>query len=583
MTGEPLGLSALFEPSCAPWIVHEDEDLIVVDKPRGVSTQSARPDEPDDLVYRLRRHIARREGSPFDDVYLGTHQRLDQETSGLLVFARRREANKGLARQFEERRVIKTYVALVYDPDGSLKGRLTLRDQLAQKAGRAVVVSGRSASNGKRRAGGKGKLAITHVAPLPDAPGLAREDWRWVELGIETGRTHQIRAQLAARGAAIVGDRWYGAGDPEDRRASRLMLHSARLELRHPASGEQIRYTAPLPCEMLLQARGQDGFEALEESLRAAAERRFALGQRRASGDTTAFRVVHGEADALPGLFVDVYGEHLVMHTHGGAAEAREAEVADRLAALGARGVYIKRRPRQANVVGDTRTRDLAPALPIRGEVAPDPLYVREAGVRYETRLGDGLSTGVFLDQRHNRVRVRELAEGRRMLNLFAYTGAFSVAAAAGGAASTTTVDVAAPALAWARRQLDGADGEHKCIKEDAFIYLARLGRRGARFDLIVCDPPTYSNAKKGKRWTSARYAQLARDVIALADHGADVLFCCNDARMSEPRFMKLVREGCEGTPVRLRARRAPADFPGALGVPERAKSIWVRVGTGRG
>src|SRR6185437_164758 len=95
-------------------VIFEDADLLVVDKPVGVSSQAADPDHPDDLVTRLRRYLAAADGTEgTDDAYVGVHQRLDRETSGVLVFARRREANAGLAAQFEGRRVKKTYVACV--------------------------------------------------------------------------------------------------------------------------------------------------------------------------------------------------------------------------------------------------------------------------------------------------------------------------------------------------------------------------------------------------------------------------------------------------------------------------------------
>src|ERR1022692_4129716 len=107
------------------WIVHEDRDIVVVDKPTGVSSQAADPDRPDDVVTRLQRHLARRASDP----YLGVHQRLDKDTSWLLVFARRREANAALATQFEGRTVEKTYLACVSGWRG--RDRAVLRHAIA--------------------------------------------------------------------------------------------------------------------------------------------------------------------------------------------------------------------------------------------------------------------------------------------------------------------------------------------------------------------------------------------------------------------------------------------------------------------
>ena len=161
----------------------------------------------------------------------------------------------------------------------------------------------------------------------------------------------------------------------------------------------------------------------------------------------------------------------------------------DRLAALGFDGVYLKVRPKQANTLVDTRKDELAPKQAVRGTSAADEIEVREEGVPYGVRLGDGLSTGLFLDQRTNRVRVREAAAGKSVLNLFAYTCAFSVAAAVGGAARTVSVDAAGVALERGRQNLArvGATDEarHQLVAADAFDWLAGAAKRKERFDLV--------------------------------------------------------------------------------------------------
>src|SRR5579862_414163 len=133
------------------WILHEDSDLIAIDKPPGVPSQAADPERPDDVVTRLSRYLTARG----EDGYLGVHQRLDRETSGVLVYARRREANKPLASQFEGRRVEKTYLAAVTGWPAR-RGRVTLRDTLGpdDRGGSRVLPPGR---------GKGGVVAVTHV------------------------------------------------------------------------------------------------------------------------------------------------------------------------------------------------------------------------------------------------------------------------------------------------------------------------------------------------------------------------------------------------------------------------------------
>jgi 23S rRNA (cytosine1962-C5)-methyltransferase len=136
---------------------------------------------------------------------------------------------------------------------------------------------------------------------------------------------------------------------------------------------------------------------------------------------------------------------------------------------------------------------------------------VAENGLRFEVNLSDYLDTGLFLDHRPTRAEVRAAAAGREVLNLFAYTGSFSCAARAGGAAATTTVDLSNTYLDWAARNfaLNGfADGPaHELLRADCLAYLAGTSAPGGRFDLVVLDPPTFSNSK-----TMAREFAIERD-----------------------------------------------------------------------
>ena len=195
------------------WVVHQDDDLLIVDKPDGIPTQAAEPSRPDDLIARL--HEARGK-----DAYLGVHQRLDRDTSGVLLLTRRREANGSVAKQFETRAVEKRYVAAVASwPRG--RERVVLRDFLAPgDAGRMQVVEARA----------KGaQEAITRVRVLERVGERAL-----LELVLETGRTHQARVQLAHARAPIAGDSLYG-GAP----APRLLLHARSISLAHPATGKR--------------------------------------------------------------------------------------------------------------------------------------------------------------------------------------------------------------------------------------------------------------------------------------------------------------------------------------------------------
>ncbi|MCZ7680988.1 MAG: pseudouridine synthase [Sandaracinaceae bacterium] len=333
-------------------IVYEDGDLIAIDKPEGVSSQAADPAHPDDVVHRLALFLAERAGRPGEKAYLGVHQRLDRETSGVLLYATRKEANAGLARELEGRRADKRYVALVRGWKG---GARRLEHALAERDGRAVVAPR------DRRA----KRAVSHVRVLERDGERAL-----LEVRIETGRTHQIRAQLASEGAPVIGDRLYG-GAP----APRLMLHARSIALAHPLRGTPLRVEAPLPAIFARMLRGERE-EPLEEALARAVERRFGLA-RREGLDT--YRLVNEGGDGLAGLAVDVYDEWLVAHVYSEAIEGRLEAVLDALEALGPRGVYLKP-PAQA---GERHRRRA------RGGVRAEPPGPRRARTRAARRAGE--------------------------------------------------------------------------------------------------------------------------------------------------------------------------------------------------
>jgi 23S rRNA (cytosine1962-C5)-methyltransferase len=555
------------------WILHEDEDILVLNKPDGVPTQAADPERADDLLARLR--AAR--GS---DAYFGVHQRLDRDTSGAIVLGRRREANASLAAQFEGRAIEKRYLAAVEQwPRG--RERAVLRDFLAPgEGGKMQVVPART----------KGaKEAITRVRVLARQTGQAGQgDRALLELVLETGRTHQARVQLAHAGAPIAGDPLYGGP-----RAPRLLLHAHGLSFAHPVSGAKIRCEAPPPPELdVWLQRGDlgeaiyDDEPALDRAIARAIRRRYGLGHaEEGERATTCFRIVNESGDALPRLAVDLYGGHLVVQLYDEgelwSQPARRDRVLDRLFAAGVDGVYLKVRPRQASTLVDTRRDDLAPSEPVRGVAARDPMTVHEEGTALLVRLGDGLSTGLFLDQRANRRRVQEIAGGASVVNLFAYTCAFSAAAAKGGAWRTVSVDASAVALERGRENLRAAGvldaAEHLFVAEDAFAWLAAAARRRERHDLVILDPPSYSTTKKRRFVAESDYAELAAAALAIVRPGGKLLACVNHRGISATKFRRAIFEAGRAAKAELAQVKdlpIPSDYPLAAGESSHLKSV---------
>jgi 23S rRNA (cytosine1962-C5)-methyltransferase len=315
--------------------------------------------------------------------------------------------------------------------------------------------------------------------------------------------------------------------------------------------------------------------------LRLAAQARFGLGSERL---TTAYRLAHGEADGLPGVAVDVYGDYLLLHLFSPEADARHRELLDALFALGPSGVYLMRHPKQKNTLVDPRTEQLAPHHAQRGSDAPDPLAIRENDLTYLVRLGDGLKTGIFLDQRENRRRVRELSRGKRVLNLFAYTAGFTVAAAAGGAAQTVSIDASRAVLAWGEQNLraNGFDlASHQFIDDDVFAWIKRAGRRGDRFDLAILDPPSFATTHASRFSAESDYASLAALVLPLLSPGAVLLACTNHRGIGLRKFRKQMHDAgrlARRELAQVKDLPVPSDFPPAPGEESHLKSLLVTV-----
>lgn len=158
---------------------------------------------------------------------------------------------------------------------------------------------------------------------------------------------------------------------------------------------------------------------------------------------------------------------------------------------------------------------------------------VEEQGLKFWVNLGDYLDTGLFLDHRNTRARVREEAKGQRFLNLFAYTGSFSVYAAAGGAKSTTTVDLSNTYLDWAAEnlKLNGFTGpQHQLIRSDVVRWLSQAASEGAKYDLVVLDPPSFSASKKmaGTFNVQRDQGRLLRDTLSLLSPRGVLYFSTN-------------------------------------------------------
>jgi len=526
-------------------IVYEDDHLLVVAKPAGINTHSASPYSGEGIYEWFRRREPRW-------AELAILQRLDKETSGVLVFSKSRRGNVSLNKQFTRRRLEKEYV--FWTDRRPSKSSWTERSFIRKGDGR--FESEESAGNG-------GLAAETHFSVQGESEG------RWVvQAKPVTGRTHQIRLHAAQGGLPILGDTLYG-GSPYPR----LCLHARSLTLRNPATNEQLVF-----CVEPDFSRFPDA--ALREVFVDGAE-------------TTAYRRIHGAADGHRGWYVDRLGEYFLASTDGVDAEAElPGWLTDLAARSGVRGVYHRRLDRQIRGASP----ESACPRPVWGEGAPDVFEVLENGLCYALSFDEGYSVGLFLDQRDNRRRflvnwigpefpVRaEGLKGAKVLNVFAYTCGFSVAAAKSGAL-VTSLDLSKKYLEWGRRnfEVNGLDlGTHDFIYGDAFDWMRRLGKKGRRFDVVIVDPPTFSQSREhGVFRAETDFAALVTASVGLLSPGGVLLASTNAARLEAEEWVGQVGAGVTTAGRSVEKQLfvpQPPDFPTCREEPGYLKTLWVRV-----
>ncbi len=313
------------------------------------------------------------------------------------------------------------------------------------------------------------------------------------------------------------------------------------------------------------------GAGAIAARLRRAVELRPALV---GSDGPTALRLFTGESEGLPGVTVDRYGDFvLVQWLSGGALPWRDELLSALEATVRPRGIYEQRRLRPP-AGGQAEHRAATRAA---GEEAPVEVLIEEAGCRFAVDVTAPAGVGFFPDLRLGRDAVAKRAAGRRVVNLFAYTGAFSVRAAKAGAASVVAVDTAAKAHARARRnyELSGLDPTTmEQVTGDAGKTLERFAARGRRFDLVICDPPTFSRGPRpGDTFAVASdLADLAAAAFAVLDPGGLLAFSSNSGKLSMGDLDRAVAQGAaaRGAEARIVERLGlPPDYPINPGFPE--------------
>lgn len=283
---------------------------------------------------------------------------------------------------------------------------------------------------------------------------------------------------------------------------------------------------------------------------------------------TNAFRLFNGEGDGLGGLTIDFYNGFAVFSWYNQFIYSQKKEIVKAFQVVfpDIKGAYEKLRFSEAALESQH----------IFGQEAAEPLLVMENGVTYATYLNEGLMTGIFLDQKNVRGALAGgLSTGKTLLNMFSYTGAFSVAAAFGGSSQTTSVDLAKRSLDKTREQflVNGIEPEsQKIYVMDVFGYFNYAKKKELTYDMIVLDPPSF--ARNGKKTFSVakNYGELVKEAVEILENNGTLIASTNAANVSDKKFRQMIEEALKNKGVKFtvfQEEKLPADFHIADSFPE--------------
>lgn len=539
-------------------ILYEDDHLLAVEKPVGVDAGGLASQSAAGLSEILSN--VRGQGETFEPA-----NRLSRYESGVLLLGKEPAIVSHIRAGLKLMRITQEYVAVVL-------GQM--------RVPRLTVGSGHTNTRGKRK-----QRMPKRARALAGAAAEARTTLSLIQQGehralvrcrTNVRNTHTLRAQLRSVQLRLLGDSLH---DRSRRSISVELtcLHLSRITFYHPGINSKITLASEPPDAFKAITDGQRGFE---RALHAALVRRLTCMVKR---DTDSYRLLTGNAEGVKGLVAEKYGLIVVLQVLGkpdAMTESLQQIARWYRDTLDADAVYMKRFVKDRLDVDEEATGKLRSPKPLVGKRMPEQIEIMERGLKFAIRPYDGFSVGLFLDHRDNRNRVRSMAKGKDMLNLFAYTCGFSLAAAAGGASTTVSVDLSPKHLEWGRAnfKLNGLDwASHQFVCSDAFDYLRRAAGNSKAFDLIVLDPPTFAHGRKRKQDFSAvrDLPDLIAASVSLLRPGGVMMLSTSYRRMSLRGLRERIKQGAGRRRFKvIETPPLPVDF--AVD-PDHAKTIFAR------
>lgn len=492
-------VNTMIDPISDIRILFQDDDILAVHKPSGIPTHS--PDQKKQGLFEI---LSEQTG-----LKLGVHQRLDEETSGVIVFSKSKRGAEKLAKAFELRNIQKTYRALVCGHPAQASG--TWQHRLIYE-------------NGYARAHENGKLAKARYRVLSLIGPFAL-----LELDLLTGLTHQLRAQCAIEGFPILGDSRYGGGDC----FPRLCLHAARLRITSEPNLPTFRDNPP---SLLDKPTLDEILRTLFKSVSTSLPPNCA--------DDEAIRLFSPQHSGVPEIIAEKLAHVLfIRHIEPERTSLWQSSSLSAFAKLAAKCFHcsdvcyrVHESPNHSAVC-----RKFTPIFP----QTPAPFLARENGTLFSFDLS-GNATGLYLDQRDNRAWIKENARGN-VLNLFAYTCAFSVVAAQNpNVTATTSLDSSAAALKRGKINFENNSisiDNHRFMAEDAMKYLRKCKQNGITYDTVICDPPSFGRAGKNIFSLDACLEELLSLCVSQTAPGGVLLFSLNHRKIRCARLRTALKE----------------------------------------
>lgn len=312
-------------------------------------------------------------------------------------------------------------------------------------------------------------------------------------------------------------------------------------------------------------------------------EQAFELRKPLLETDTDSYRFIHGENDGLPGLIADVYADVLVVKLYSRIWLPYLKMVFPVLMEISKTNALVLRLSRTLQQVPD-KLFGLGDGQILEGELSGESVIFKEYGLKFSANVIKGHKTGFFLDHRSNRNKIGHIAKGKKVLDIFAYAGGFSVHALGGGAKEVISLDISPHALEMARRNvaLNFEKTSHETMAMDAFEGMEQLKKQGKTFDVIIVDPPSFAKRDSERQRALNTYTRLCQLAIQLvARNGVLLMASCSSRIKADEYFELVLREVQHSSRPFEVLEKTYHDIDHPIGFPEGAylKSIYIRLG----